>query len=198
MLSLSFNFLGFLAPVNPMGRKYFLFLYVLFYYLSCKFALCKECSNHIHPQVSSHGFRYELLKSNNETWKKEMFSHNHLTPTDSSAWGSLLPRNILMEEDETGWIMLYRKIKASSEFKVPGGLLKEVPLDNVRLDPSSMHGQAQQTNLEYLLMLDVDRLVWSFRKTAGLPTPGNAYGGWEASNCELRGHFVGWFCFMNL
>ncbi|KAK4407380.1 hypothetical protein Sango_0319000 [Sesamum angolense] len=35
-------------------------------------------------------------------------------------------------------------------------------LNDVRLDPSSLHGQAQQTNLEYLLMLDVDRLVWSF------------------------------------
>ncbi|KAF2312003.1 hypothetical protein GH714_027726 [Hevea brasiliensis] len=35
-------------------------------------------------------------------------------------------------------------------------------------------------------MLDVDSLVWSFRKTAGLPTPGEAYGGWEAPDVELR------------
>ncbi|XP_059665214.1 uncharacterized protein LOC132311345 isoform X2 [Cornus florida] len=50
---------------------------------------------------------------------------------------------------------------------------------------------AQQTNLEYMLVLDVDRLVWSFRKTAGLPTPGEPHGGWEDPNTELRGHFVG-------
>ncbi|PNX63318.1 hypothetical protein L195_g061567, partial [Trifolium pratense] len=25
---------------------------------------------------------------------------------------------------------------------------------------------------------------------AGLPTPGTPYGGWEATNVELRGHFV--------
>ncbi|GAU48791.1 hypothetical protein TSUD_141090 [Trifolium subterraneum] len=39
-------------------------------------------------------------------------------------------------------------------------------------------------------MLDVDRLLWSFRKTAGLPTPGIPYGGWEEPIAELRGHFV--------
>ncbi|GAU32557.1 hypothetical protein TSUD_218150 [Trifolium subterraneum] len=42
-----------------------------------------------------------------------------------------------------------------------------------------------------MLMLDVDRLLWSFRKTAGLPTPGMPYGGWEEPKAELRGHFVG-------
>ncbi|GLT82213.1 hypothetical protein SLE2022_006180 [Rubroshorea leprosula] len=61
------------------------------------------------------------------------------------------------------------------------------------LDPTSFHWRAQQTNLEYLLLLDVDRLVWSFRKTAELPTPGQAYGGWEEPTGELRGHFVGHF-----
>ncbi|KAJ6704752.1 PROLINE-TRNA LIGASE (DUF1680) [Salix purpurea] len=64
-------------------------------------------------------------------------------------------------------------------------------LHNVRLDPGSIHWQAQHTNLEYLLMLDVNKLVWSFRKTAGLSRPGKAYGGWEAPDSELRGHFVG-------
>ncbi|KAJ0948877.1 putative beta-L-arabinofuranosidase, GH127 [Helianthus annuus] len=59
------------------------------------------------------------------------------------------------------------------------------------ITPESTHGQAQQTNLDYLLMLDVDSLVWSFRNTAGLPTVGTAYGGWESSDQELRGHFVG-------
>ncbi|GAU47358.1 hypothetical protein TSUD_403610 [Trifolium subterraneum] len=44
-----------------------------------------------------------------------------------------------------------------------------------KLPEGSIHVVAQQTNLEYLLMLDVDRLLWSFRKTAGLPTPGMPY-----------------------
>ncbi|KAG6791033.1 hypothetical protein POTOM_000143 [Populus tomentosa] len=154
----------------------------------CRFGTSKECTN-TPTQLSSHTFRYALLSSENETWKEEMFAHYHLTPTDDSAWANLLPRKILREEDEYSWAMMYRNLK--SPLKSSGNFLKEVSLHNVRLDPSSIHWQAQQTNLEYLLMLDVDSLVWSFRKTAGLSTPGTAYGGWEAPNIELRGHFVG-------
>ncbi|KDP22063.1 hypothetical protein JCGZ_25894 [Jatropha curcas] len=118
-----------------------------------------------------------------------MFANYHLIPTDDSAWSNLLPRKILKEEDEYGWSVMYRKMK--NPLISSGSFLKEVSLHNVRLDSSSIHWRAQQTNLEYLLMLDVDRLVWSFRKTAGLATPSKPYGGWEAADCELRGHFVG-------
>lgn len=152
--------------------------------------LGKECTN-TPPVLSSHTLRYELLSSKNESWKEEMFSHYHLTPTDDSTWSNLLPRKMLSEENEFSWAMMYKTMKNPGEFKMSGGFLKEVSLHDVRLDPSSLHWQAQQTNLEYLLMLDVDSLVWSFRKTAGLPTPGKAYGGWEDPTCELRGHFVG-------
>ncbi|KAK1402742.1 AbfB domain-containing protein [Heracleum sosnowskyi] len=162
------------------------FMFFVFY----KVGFGKECTN-IPTELSSHSLRYELQVSNNQTWKNEMFSHYHLTPTDTSAWASLLPRKILKEEDKASWMMLYKNIKNSGNSKVARGFLKEVPLENVRLDPNSIHGMAQQTNLEYLLLLDVDSLVWSFRKTAGLPTPGDAYGGWEGPNVELRGHFVG-------
>lgn len=150
----------------------------------------KECTNTI---SSSHTFQYELLSSKNETWKQEMRSHYHLTPTDDSAWQNLIPRKLLREEDEFEWTLMYRNLKNRDGYEVPGGLLKEVSLHDVRINPNSFHWQAQQTNLKYLLMLDVDNLLWSFRKTAGLPTPGSSYGGWEKSDCELRGHFVGWF-----
>ncbi|XP_039043422.1 uncharacterized protein LOC120182540 isoform X2 [Hibiscus syriacus] len=150
----------------------------------------KECTN-TPTQLSSHSFRYELLKSNNETWRQEMFSHYHLIPTDDSAWSDLLPRKILREEDELSWSMMYQKIKHPGRFNLAADSLKEVSLHDVRLDSNSIHWRAQETNLEYLLMLDVDNLVWSFRKTVGLPTPGKPYGGWEAPDVALRGHFVG-------
>lgn len=163
---------------------------VLVFSLLCNSTLGKECTN-IPTELSSHTLRYELSNSKNESWKEEMFSHYHLTPTDDSAWSSLLPRKILREEDEFNWMMMYRKMKNEGGLNLAGNFLKEVSLHDVRLDSDSFHGRAQQTNLEYLLMLDVDRLVWSFRKTAGLETPGKAYGGWEDPNIELRGHFVG-------
>uniref|UniRef100_A0A2N9J4V2 Alpha-L-arabinofuranosidase B arabinose-binding domain-containing protein n=1 Tax=Fagus sylvatica TaxID=28930 RepID=A0A2N9J4V2_FAGSY len=84
-------------------------------------------------------------------------------------------------------------MKNQAIFNVSQDFLKEMSLHDVRLDPNSLHWRAQQTNLEFLLMLDVDNLVWSFRKTAGLPTPGKPYGGWEDQKGELRGHFVGHF-----
>jgi DUF1680 family protein len=43
----------------------------------------------------------------------------------------------------------------------------------------------------YLLSLDCDRLLRNFRVNAGLPTDAKPYGGWEAPDCELRGHTVG-------
>lgn len=165
---------------------------VLFVFIFCaSIALGKECTNSP-PQLASHTLRYELLTSKNESWREEMFSHYHLTPTDDSAWSNLLPRKILRDEDEFSWTMMYRKIKNQGDDSVSSGdFLKGVSLHDVRLGSDSLHWRAQQTNLEYLLLLDVDSLVWSFRSTAGLPTPGKPYGGWEAPNIELRGHFVG-------
>lgn len=42
---------------------------------------------------------------------------------------------------------------------------------------------------KYLHDLESDRLLWYFRRTAGLETPGEAMGGWE--RMELRGHTLG-------
>jgi DUF1680 family protein len=44
---------------------------------------------------------------------------------------------------------------------------------------------------EYLLGLDQDRLLHTFRLTAGLPSTAQPLGGWEAPDVELRGHAVG-------
>ncbi|MED6169897.1 hypothetical protein PIB30_025463 [Stylosanthes scabra] len=137
----------------------------------------KECTN---VPTQSHTFRYQ-------TWKQEVMSHSHhhhLNPTRNMSLNG--------EEEEQGkdddWTMLYEKMKMR---KAPEGLLKEVSLHDVRLHGGSIHGEAQNTNLKYLLMFDVDRLLWSFRKNAGLPTPGTPYGGWEDPSIEVRGHFVG-------
>ena len=50
---------------------------------------------------------------------------------------------------------------------------------------------AQEADRRYLHALDADRLLLNFRRNAGLPAPGRPLGGWEAPDCELRGHFVG-------
>ncbi|XP_017257288.1 uncharacterized protein LOC108226805 isoform X2 [Daucus carota subsp. sativus] len=158
--------------------------------LFCDFAWSKECTN-VFPELSSHTVRYQLQSTNNQTRINEIFPLYYLNPTDSSTWTNGIPRKVLREDDGFDGNIMHKNVIDASGFKVPKGLLKELPLRNVRLGSNSIYGRAQQTNLEYLLMLDVDRLVWSFRKTASVPTPGCPYGGWEAPNVELRGHFVG-------
>ncbi|HEV8408640.1 MAG TPA: glycoside hydrolase family 127 protein [Sphingomicrobium sp.] len=51
--------------------------------------------------------------------------------------------------------------------------------------------QAQRWNAGYIRRLDADRLLHNFRVNAGLPSSARPLGGWEAPDCELRGHFVG-------
>ena len=62
------------------------------------------------------------------------------------------------------------------------------PLSEVRLlDGPFKH--AQDLDAQYLLSLDVDRLLYSFRVNAGLPSTAKPYGGWEEPKSEVRGPF---------
>jgi len=64
------------------------------------------------------------------------------------------------------------------------------PLRDVRiLDGPFL--DVQQRDLAYLMSLDPDRLLHTFRLNAGLPTTAKPYGGWEAPSVELRGHSLG-------
>lgn len=46
---------------------------------------------------------------------------------------------------------------------------------------------------KYILEFDLDRLMHTFKKNAGLETHAVPLGGWEEETCGLRGHFVGHF-----
>jgi len=64
------------------------------------------------------------------------------------------------------------------------------PVDAVRLGPGVFREQAE-INARYLDSLAVDRLLHSFRLTAGISSTATPYTGWEDPACELRGHFAG-------
>ena len=64
------------------------------------------------------------------------------------------------------------------------------PLRDVRILEGPFR-DAQQRGIAYLMSLDPDRLLHTFRLNAGLPTSAKAYGGWEAPEVELRGHSLG-------
>jgi hypothetical protein len=68
--------------------------------------------------------------------------------------------------------------------------IEPFPRNEIRLTPS-VWLDAQKRDGDYLLSLEPDRLLYCFRVTAGLPAPGQAYGGWEDAKAGLRGHVVG-------
>jgi uncharacterized protein len=73
----------------------------------------------------------------------------------------------------------------------PGsGRIVPFPLGAVRLGPGIFAQQAE-TNARYLDSLTTDRLLHSFRLTAGITSSATPYKGWEDPTCELRGHFNG-------
>lgn len=70
--------------------------------------------------------------------------------------------------------------------------MNQLPISSIRLDPNSRLGLVQQARRTYLHSLDVDRLLYMFRATAGLPTRGaEPMTGWDAPDCLLRGHTTG-------
>lgn len=49
----------------------------------------------------------------------------------------------------------------------------------------------QERTLDYLLFLDPDRMLHTFRLNYGRPSPARPIGGWEAPDMEVRGHTTG-------
>ncbi|ACO34298.1 MULTISPECIES: glycoside hydrolase family 127 protein [Acidobacterium] len=67
---------------------------------------------------------------------------------------------------------------------------KDFPMTQVRMRDGVLKN-ALEINRQYLYLVPNDRLLHTFRLTAGLPTSAEPLGGWEAPDCELRGHFAG-------
>ncbi|HVJ00919.1 MAG TPA: glycoside hydrolase family 127 protein [Sphingomonas sp.] len=66
--------------------------------------------------------------------------------------------------------------------------VRPLPLSAVRLTPSPFL-DAVETNRRYVMSLSPERLLHNFYTSAGLPTKGETYGGWEARG--IAGHTLG-------
>ena len=64
------------------------------------------------------------------------------------------------------------------------------PLMDVRLLDGPFRA-AMLRDQKYLLSLDVDRFLFTFRKNVGLDSSAQPYGGWDAPGCEQRGAMLG-------
>jgi uncharacterized protein len=70
------------------------------------------------------------------------------------------------------------------------GATAAYPLAAVRLLDSPFLANQGRTK-DYLLFLDPDRMLHTFRLNYGLPSAAPPVGGWEAPNMEVRGHTTG-------
>ena len=68
--------------------------------------------------------------------------------------------------------------------------LKAFPLSQVRLRRGIFLDQLE-SNQSFIESLPDDRLLHTFRLTAGIPSTAEPLGGWEHPRGELRGHFAG-------
>jgi DUF1680 family protein len=68
--------------------------------------------------------------------------------------------------------------------------LQPFALADVELDAGPL-ADAREWNRGFMLRVPNDRLLRNFRVNARLPASAQPLGGWEAPDCELRGHFVG-------
>ncbi|MEU1304848.1 glycoside hydrolase family 127 protein [Streptomyces shenzhenensis] len=71
-----------------------------------------------------------------------------------------------------------------------GRVLAPFSLGAVRLLDSPFLDNMRRT-CAYLLFVDIDRLLHTFRLNVGLPSAAEPCGGWEAPNVQLRGHTTG-------
>ena len=69
--------------------------------------------------------------------------------------------------------------------------MQPFPLADVRLLDSPFK-HAEQTNLQYLLAMEPDRLLAPYRREAGLPLKAESYGNWESSGLDghIGGHYI--------
>lgn len=79
---------------------------------------------------------------------------------------------------------------ASAASAAPDAPMRPVALGGVRLLESRYLANMRRT-VAYLKFVDLDRLLHTFRLTAGRPTSAEPCGGWEAPNIQLRGHTTG-------
>ena len=70
------------------------------------------------------------------------------------------------------------------------GRAAALPLSAVKLLDSPFR-QNQARNTAYLLFLDPERMLRSFRLNYGLPSAAEPLGGWEAPDSQIRGHMTG-------
>ena len=119
------------------------------------------------------------------------FSRRKFMMSAAVAGGSaLLPQGSLANAFQDPVVdTVEEKGKSVSREKIPWKV-RPFPMKQVRLGEGPCK-QAMEADRRYLHSLPPDRLLHTFRINAGFPSTAQPLGGWEAPDCELRGHYAG-------
>src|SRR5215831_16985515 len=113
-----------------------------------------------------------------------------VTSLAATAGATLLPKHLLaIPPQDPVANTLQKEGKALSREKVAWKVLP-FPLKQVRLGQGPCT-TAMEADRRYLQSLPPDRLLHTFRVNAGIASSAQPLGGWEAPDCELRGHYAG-------
>jgi DUF1680 family protein len=111
-----------------------------------------------------------------------------LTSAAAAAGSALMPRGLWALGQDA--VLDVPHSKNHTGYEKVAWKARPFPLEQVRLKPGLLKDM-QERNRVYLYMLPNDRLVHSFRLTAGKTSKAEPLGGWEAPDCDLRGHLTG-------
>jgi uncharacterized protein len=115
---------------------------------------------------------------------------NFLTSLAATAGSTLLPKDLMATPPQDPVVNTIPKNgKPVMREKVSWTVLP-FPMKQVRLGQGPCK-IAMEADRQYLHSLPPDRLLHTFRVNVGIPSSVQPLGGWEAPECELRGHYAG-------
>ncbi len=120
------------------------------------------------------------------SWSRRHF----LTAAAGAAGSTLLPKALMAARPQDPVVDSTQKDGKPVHREKVAWKASPFPLRQVRLGDGPCK-TAMEADRKYLHSLPPDRLLHTFRITAGITTTAQPLGGWEAPDCELRGHYAG-------
>jgi hypothetical protein len=118
---------------------------------------------------------------------KTLSRRNFISTATAIAGSALVPRSLFGQDPVVDAVT--KDGKAASREKV-SWRVRPFPMKQVRLGQGPCTA-AMEADRKYLHSLPPNRLLHTFRINAKIASSAEPLGGWEAPDCELRGHYAG-------
>lgn len=120
----------------------------------------------------------------------ELSRRHFMTAVAAAAGSTLIPKSLMALPPQDPVVDTTQKAGKSISREKVAWKARPFPMKQVRLGDGPCK-IAMEADRQYLHSLPPDRLLHTFRINAGIPSSAKPLGGWEAPDCELRGHYAG-------